>query len=167
MIQTHVFTEKVVVPPCQLGDISGTIHQYTRSKVSTCSEQYGYIKSIESVRYGSNMISRTSGDCVFTVTYTANCVKPVIGEVVDCQVIMVFAEGILVTHETMHIIVPGVHQPIGSHIKVEIGSIRYEQSKYQCVAKEAGAGTGNETEEAEEKEPEEEKEQEEQEEKEA
>lgn len=144
MIQTtHDFTEKVVIAPCQLGDISGTIRQYTRTKVSTCSEQYGYIKSIESVRYGSNMISRTSGDCVFTVTYTANCVKPVIGEVVDCQVIMVFAEGILVTHETMHIIVPEVHQPIGSHIKVEIVSIRYEQSKYQCVGKETGKEAEN------------------------
>lgn len=133
MISHHLFTDNIVLVPSQLANIDANITKIIMQRVGTCTKEYGYVTSISNIRRKSNIISRTSGSCVFQVAYTATCIKPVEGETLSCQVVLSFPEGMLVTHEKMRIIVPRVQYSVGSTVDVILVSIRYESSEYQCV----------------------------------
>lgn len=138
MIQQHCFTDNIVLTPSQLSNIDQNLCSILKQKINSCSKEYGYIQSISKVQTKGNVISRTSGSCVFQVSYVASCLKPVEGETIPCTVLISFPEGMLVSHEKMRVIVPHVHRPVGTRVDVTLINIRYESSEYQCVGKIAG-----------------------------
>lgn len=140
MIQVHSITENIVIQPSQLKHIKSAIRQHIESKVGTCSKQYGYIERIIKIDYDSmtNFISRTSGCCVFQVSFEMECNIPQVGDIIDGIVMMIFTEGILLRSGRIQIIIPNDKTRVlekGSTHKVVITSVRYDHFEYQCVGK--------------------------------
>ena len=108
-----------------------------------CTEGIGHIVRILEVKdIIDNTIENSSSDIVVTVSFLAEIFKPVINEVYDGTVIMVFADGALINlYDIQKVMIPtkkikGVIKT-GDEVGVRITAIRYNDHVFSCIGESA------------------------------
>jgi DNA-directed RNA polymerase subunit E'/Rpb7 len=145
-------TEQMVLSPKELCQIQATILNKLNQKIATCTKAYGYITSIQHLHSYHNIISRFSGDCIFTVRYSFKALKPEIGHCINVSVDAIFKEGIFTQYAGMNILIPSNECPgwtytngmfknetsnraicVGDTIEIRITCIKYDHHQYKCI----------------------------------
>ena len=154
MEHQHTFqiTEPVILTPAELQTSRDVITTKLQAKVGSCTKEYGYILSIDLIDFKSttNVISRTSGNCIYTVSYTMTTIIPKPEQVYTGRVNLIFIEGIFSTWNNIKIIVPMdmivgwtfEHDKftcedrtirVGDLIPIKLTNVRYDNNQYQCI----------------------------------
>lgn len=149
--------ENIIVHPNELVNIKGYIRSKLQSYISTCTEKNGYIVDICDIDWETmtNKISRISGNCLFSVSYTVENLKPEYGHVYNALVNKMYPDGIFLEYNNITIVIPRdnlsewtyennifikkdqaniVQISIGDWLSVHIDASRYEDGGYQCIA---------------------------------
>jgi DNA-directed RNA polymerase subunit E'/Rpb7 len=146
-------SDDIIIEPFDLDRIKECISKKIHDKVSTCSEENGYVISIEDIKWSllTNKISRISGKCIFNVHYDVRVLKPKILHVYPCKVNRILSEGVFCEYNTIRILihasvlsewvfennsfkhVSGDVLLVGSIVNVRITALRYDNHKYQCI----------------------------------
>ena len=126
-----------------------------------CVFSYGYIIDVKNIiNLGENVISSANSLPIFNVTYEADTLKLIVGDIVSGNVCMVLqnGDGIMVNIFTMQVLIPasnmkpfsytldslsfelnnkGTKKSIsnGSKIDLEIVASKYEKKKYSYIGK--------------------------------
>lgn len=146
---------QIVLRPNELTNIQSNLEKKIRKKVGTCSKEKGYIIMIHNIQRDKklqNIISRVSGNCIFTVSYDICSLKPEIGHVYKVLVSSIFKEGIFCEYNNIKILIPNSELQsfsyqneklvspeytiqTGDWIKIRIHNVRYDDQNYQCIAR--------------------------------
>lgn len=88
--------KEIVIPlkPRDLGDVDSAISTYLNNIIGTCTETDGYITRITKSKVISNIISRIQPTVFVKVKYTYENFNPTIGNMLDCDIKMMFQDGI-------------------------------------------------------------------------
>lgn len=156
MTTVNTLKTSIVIEPSKLiGNIDLVILSSLRSFVNnTCDKMYGYIINVIDVIEYDNMISNATSSTVFTVIYTALCLKPEQNQKYEAIVNNVTADGIfaLIANKSRTLVpilnaIPykfngvdayvnqtGDKIKIGDTINVEVKITRYENRNFTCIA---------------------------------
>ena len=153
MFNTIVKTDKVILKPCELGYVEKSITKKLEDMSKICTKEHGYVLTIDKIiSYHNNIISRTSGNCIFNVSYQVTTIRPEVGHQYKAVVSLLYKEGIFANFNDIKILVPSIELQeweyknsyyqhnvsqdpisIGSWIQVELKIVRYENHTYQCI----------------------------------
>jgi DNA-directed RNA polymerase subunit E'/Rpb7 len=148
-MENIILTKKISISP---GDFSNDIVSILSDKLKKipCSEKYGYILDINTILSYESLLSRTTGNNIYTIKFEANTLKPQIGKKLNCIVVMTLPNGILAEFLDIKLLVPSSHLQdyeyknqtfyndkrvitIGDQICVLIKDIRYIKNKFNCI----------------------------------
>ena len=142
-------TKKISVSP---DDFSSNIISLLSEKLKKipCSEKHGYILDINKILSYESLLSRTTGNNIYTIKFIASTLKPQIGKKLNCIVVMTLPNGILAEFLDIKLLVPSsnLHDyeyknqtfyndkrviTIGDQISVLIKDMRYIKNKFNCI----------------------------------
>jgi DNA-directed RNA polymerase subunit E'/Rpb7 len=143
----------VSIQPHSLGeDIMSVINKEITKKVGTCTQENGYILSIQKISDVDSMISRASGEIIVRATVRAETFKPEVGKTYKASVSScVNGNGIYLHYkDRVKILVmermmekysykDGAYTNgektinIGDDVDVTIKAVKYEKNNFQCI----------------------------------
>ena len=130
------------------------IEKLNKTIKNTCNKKDGYILEIHKIkRIRNGKISNITGNSVLEITFDALNIKPIVGQKLDCLVVMIFQHGIFAEKEKLKILVPMTtiknyrfnreksclenrNKKIiekDKKICIEITETRYESGQYSCI----------------------------------
>lgn len=151
-----VKNDKIIIKPNELRNFKDTIYNKLKNKISLCVKDIGYITNIiEIISITSVKISRTTGNCIYLVTYKIEILKPTIGMIFLTLVNVIDKDGILTEHNNIKLFIPSTSLltdweyngdyfydskndlkiSVGNWVKVEIIYMRYDDHNYECIGK--------------------------------
>ena len=144
-----ILTEKILIKPHNFS--SNIIHLLSEKlKEIPCNEKYGYILDVVKIISYSHLLSRTTGNNIYTVKFEANTLKPKIDKKLNCSVMMILPNGILAEFLDIKLLVPSSKLTdyeykdqcfyndkrvisVGDQICISIKNIRYIKNKFNCI----------------------------------
>lgn len=152
-METTVIENDIEISPDKLDfKIKQHIYDELSKNIGICCKKYGYILEIINIISISNKsISNTSANIIFNVKYTANTLKPSIGNVISCKVNMVFIHGLFLGLHDLKVLIPSKElknykfdskkniyygkRPIKKDdiIDVVIQDVKYMKKQYSCI----------------------------------
>ncbi len=144
-------TAIITIYPFELDDIRNTIKRKLYETITTCSKN-GYIVSIDTIYFSTmtNKISRTTGNCIVTISYLVTTLKPQQGHVYTATVQQIYKDGLFTEFNGIRILTPSSSMmewvyhdnafvngdniiSIGDLVDIHIEVTRYDNGKYQCI----------------------------------
>ncbi len=131
--------ENVKLLPSDLAHIESVIQDYLKSKLNTCTKEYGYIMGIENASINTKNIPiiRHTGECLVQVKYTIKTLLPKIGDVYENAVVThIYPTVVFAKYLTLQMIISLPDTSIylkGDRVNVRIVDIRYAKKQYQCI----------------------------------
>ncbi len=124
--------------------------------IGTCDRSRGYIEDVIEIVEYDNYISNATSQVIYVVIYTAECVKPSIGDKVLARVLNISSDGIFcLIYDKCRTLIPmtKLHDRysrtvtkegtieskedvirVGDNILVEIINTRFDNKQYSCIA---------------------------------
>ena len=100
-----LLTEKVSIKPENFS--SDIINLLSEKLVNrSCNEKYGYILDVIKILSYKSLLSRTTGNNIYTVQFKANTLRPKIDKEINCIVIMILPNGILAEFLDIKFLIP-------------------------------------------------------------
>jgi len=148
-MESVILVKKVVIEPKEFH--SAIIPAlYEKLKNLACCEEYGYILDVKKIIEYTHMLSRTTGNNIYTIKFEANTLKPKIDKKLNCIVMMVLPNGILAEFLDIKLLVPSSELSdyeyknqtfyndqkvisVSDQICVKITDMRYIKNKFNCI----------------------------------
>jgi DNA-directed RNA polymerase subunit E'/Rpb7 len=130
------------------------LESYSTSHKGKCTRSYGYILDVISiVKIISNFISRVDFNIIFQVEFEIIGYIPSVGDIHNCEIFLVFKEGIFAKIQNLKIFIHSNKFPnlefdyinstfacddnsislgIGSNVTVEILGVKYKDQNFSC-----------------------------------
>lgn len=149
MMTTEIINTKICLCPIELDDIRHNIITKLRNN-KECTELYGYpMRLVDLISYKNNHIT-PQGNCIFRVSYTVVCLKPIVGQTYSCVVTEIYPQGIFAAFSKLKILVPATSMEEymyddesfvkddsfirrDSLVDIELTEIEYTDHEYQCI----------------------------------
>lgn len=144
----------VTLSPAELNDVYTHIEKKLFEDQKRSSQKLGYVSDILNIELEEMaIVSRTNGDCTFTVSFEATVIKPEVGDTFSCIISLLFKEGIFADFERIRVLIPatvlekdwsflnGMYvskstnevMSKGTWITVRLDSVRYVDNNFQCI----------------------------------
>lgn len=156
MYSTIWIQRQFILHPQYLSNPRDNLHTQIHNLITTCTKEHGSIVDIIDIDWTSlsNIVSRVSGSCIFSVNIHVRCFKPEKGTVVPVQVNKIFPEGVFTVFKGIPMFIPTSemvgwkytsdtfynHETnetirVGKDMDIEITLVRFNNKVYECIAK--------------------------------
>lgn len=150
--QSNQIRMKVLLSPDSIINFNGALRGKISKILDMCSEQYGYIMSIDDIQIGNHKkIIHSSGKIEVDTIVSITHLLPNIGDHFNSSITDIFQEGIITAYGKMKIFIPAhtlenarivgntlsgnTTLKVGDWVQVKVENVKFMRGQYQCIGK--------------------------------